>query len=153
MYTGLLHTHSILRWIVLFLAVWVVVKYLIGWLGKNNFTRADDKLGLFFIIGMHSQLLIGLLLYFFFSPITKAFFEADGAMGIRELRYWGVEHILGMVVAIALTQVGRTMSKRSLSHELKFKRGFIFYGLALFIMLLMIPWPWMEVIGRPFLRF
>lgn len=153
MYTGLLHTHGLLRWIVLFLAVWVVVRYLIGWLGKQNFTHADNKAGLFFILGMHSQLLLGLLLYFFFSPLSKAFFETEGAMGIRELRYWGVEHILGMVVSIALAQVGRTMSKRSLSHELKFKRGFIFYGLSLFIMLLMIPWPWMEGIGRPFFRF
>ena len=149
MYAGLLHTHSFLRWIVLLLAVYAVIRYMMGWFGKKNYTRADDSVGLFFVASMHTQLLIGLLLYFFFSPITKiAMNDMAFAMKDPVLRFWGVEHIMGMIVAVILAQVGRTMSKRSLSHELKFKRGAIFYLLSLLVILAMIPWPWMESVGR-----
>jgi len=149
MYSGLLHTHNFMRWVVLALAIYAGVRYLIGWQQNKNFTRGDDSVGLMFIAAMHTQLLIGLVLYFFLSPITKAFFESEGAMGDRVLRFWGVEHILAMVVAVALAQVGRTLSKKSQVHRLKFKRGAIFYLLALLIMLAMIPWPFLEDIGRP----
>ena len=149
MYSGFLHLHNALRWVVLILAIVALVRYHAGWFGKKNFTRTDDKIGLFFVAAMHTQLLIGLVLYFFLSPWTTRFFSENGAMGDRVLRFWGVEHILSMVIAVALVQVGRTMSKRSQSHELKFKRGAIFYGLALLIMLAMIPWPWMAEVGRP----
>ena len=149
MYSGLLHTHNALRWVILILAVVALVRYLAGWFGKKNFTRTDDKIGLFFVVSVHTQLLIGLVLYFFLSPYTKLFFDTEGAMGMRDLRFWGVEHIVSMVIAVALVQVGRTMSKRSQTHELKFKRAAIFYGIALLVMLMMIPWPWMAEIGRP----
>jgi len=149
MYSGLLHTHSFLRWVVLILALVAVVTYFMGWLGKKNYTRRDDSIGLFFVASMHTQLLIGLLLYFVFSPITKvAMSDMGAAMKDPVLRYWSVEHITGMVVAVILAQMGRTMSKRSLSHENKFKRGAIFYLLSLLVILAMIPWPWMANIGR-----
>jgi hypothetical protein len=150
MYNGLLHTHNFMRWVVLVLAVYAGVRYLIGWLQKKNFTRRDDSAGLMFIAAMHTQLVIGLALYFFFSPFTKMFFEAEGAMGDRVLRFWGVEHILSMVIAVVFAQMGRTLSKRSQVHQVKFKRGAIFYLLALLVMLAMIPWPFMaEGIRRP----
>ena len=149
MYSGLLHTHNFMRWVVLALAIYAGVRYLIGWQQNKNFTRADDSVGLMFVAAIHTQFVIGLVLYFFLSPFTKMFFETEGAMGDRVLRYWGVEHIVTMVIAVALAQVGRTMSKRSQVHRLKFKRGAIFYLLALLVMLAAIPWPFLKDVGRP----
>jgi hypothetical protein len=59
--------HSYIRWIVLILAIVVIVKYLIGWLQKKSFTQTDNRLGLFLIITIDIQLLLGLSLYFFYQ--------------------------------------------------------------------------------------
>jgi hypothetical protein len=41
-----LQLHSIWRWVLLVAAAIVVLKSLIGWLGKRPFTKLDDQLGL-----------------------------------------------------------------------------------------------------------
>ena len=64
MYTGLLHSHSILRYIALILLIAVVVKSLIGWQSRQPFGKTDDRLSLFLFISVHLQLVLGLLLYF-----------------------------------------------------------------------------------------
>jgi hypothetical protein len=72
MYTAVLALHSWLRWVVLLLGILAVVRGIAGASGRRRWTPADERAGLFFTIALDVQLLIGLLLYFVFSPITRA---------------------------------------------------------------------------------
>jgi len=134
MYKILIQAHAYNRYIVLILLVAVIIKALSGWLGKKPFDNTDNKMSLFLFIFTHIQLLLGLLLYFV-SPAVQ--FGAD-TMKVKEIRYWTVEHIFGMLVAIVLITIARTTMKKMPSAEAKHKRLFIFNLIALVIIIAVI---------------
>ncbi|WP_020403207.1 hypothetical protein [Gracilimonas tropica] len=141
MYTGLLHAHSGLRWILLVLIVWALVKAISGWTGQKEYQKSDRLSALFAMIFTHIQLLIGLVLYFI-SP--KVSFES-GVMESSVLRFYTVEHISMMIIAIALITFGFSSAKRMEASLDKHKRLAVTYGIGLLIMLASIPWPFREL--------
>ncbi len=141
MYTGFLHLHDTLRWLLLIVIAITVVKYLIGWLGKKPWTKIDNVLGIVFTSLMDLQLLTGLVLYFFLSPVTKlALSDFGAAMKDAGLRFYAVEHISMMVIAVVLVHVGRAKSKKAKTDLSKFKTASIFFLIALALILAAIPW-------------
>ena len=68
------------------------------------------------------------------------------------LRFWAIEHLLGMVVAVALGHVGRVRIRKTADGARRHKLAAIFFGLALLAMLVSIPWPGMRA-ARPLFRF
>ncbi|MDH4059147.1 MAG: cytochrome B [Cyclobacteriaceae bacterium] len=134
MYTGLLHTHSLLRYFVLIMLVLVVVTSLQKWLGKKPYSGLDDKLGLYLFIFTHFQLLVGLILYFK-SDLVQ--FNSS-TMKSADLRYWAVEHITMMLIAIVLITMARITSKKLSDPVAKHRRMFVFNALALVLILVSI---------------
>ncbi len=148
MYGFLLGFHNFFRWVVLLLAAFALVRTYSGWLGKRSWMPADRNAGLFFRIGMDIQFLIGLLLYFFFSPITRAAFaNFRAAMGSRELAFFVIEHGVTMLIAVILVHVGSAFSRRANGDNAKHRSAAVFFSLAALAVLIAIPW-W-----RPLLRF
>lgn len=140
-YEILLYTHSWLRWAVLILALWVIFRSFSGWFGRKKYLAGDNKAAVFFVASMHLQLVIGLLLYFVFSPIVQTAFQDFGAaMKNSAVRYWAVEHIFVMVLAVVLVQVGRIISKKSKTDRQKHKQMAVYSLIALVLMLSRIPW-------------
>ncbi|WP_448528979.1 hypothetical protein [Raineya sp.] len=143
MYNFTLFLHSWSRWLVLILAVIAIFKAMAGWLGKQPFSKQDNILGASFVGSMHLQLLLGLILYFFLSPMGL---NAIQTVGMKEVmksplyRYWAVEHLTTMLLAVILAQVGRIQSKKASTDLLKHKKAFIFYTIALVLVLSRVPW-------------
>lgn len=129
MYTGLLHSHSGLRYIVLALLLLVVLKTTLGFLGNKPFQAVDKKLSLALLISTHLQLMLGLILYFVSSKVQ---FNED-TMKDSTLRYWAVEHLIGMVLAVTLITIAYSTAKRMSEDLAKHKRLAIFNALALLI--------------------
>ena len=141
MYTEILFTHNIFRWLVLLALVVSVVMAFSGWFGKREWRKSDNASGLILVILIDLQFLIGVVLYFFLSPITKAAINDFGtAMKNADLRFYAVEHIMMMVIALVLVHVGRSRSKRSKSMVKQHRSAVIFYPLALLVILAAIPW-------------
>ncbi len=142
-YSIILFLHSWLRWVVLILALVAIVKSLSGWLGNKPFTKSENGIGGAFVGTMHLQLVLGLLLYFVFSAYG---FKAISAAGMGEVmkdstaRFWGVEHIFMMILAVVFAQIGRSRSKRAVSDMQKHKSAAIFFIIALLLVLSRIPW-------------
>lgn len=134
MYPGLLHTHSLLRYFVLAALLIVIVRALIGLVNKQAFGKWDNKFSLYLLIFTHLQVVAGLILYIV-SPWVK--FGAQ-TMSDKLTRYWTVEHIFSMLIAVALITIARTTSKRMTSDIAKHKRLFIFNLIALIIILVVI---------------
>lgn len=153
MYSATLMVHSYLRWLVLAFAILAVMRAIAGWHGKGLFTPADDRAGRAFTVLVDIQLLVGLLLYVALSPITRSTMTNMGAaMRDSVLRFWAVEHIFGMLVAVALAHIGRAKVRRLIDSTSRHKTAAIYYGLALLVILLTIPWPFMPA-ARPLFRF
>lgn len=134
MYSFLLHFHSGLRWLVLVAAVVAVVKSLIGLFGGSEYTKFDKILAVSFVGMMHLQLLIGLILYFIYSPFVTY------NMSDPIQRFWSVEHLALMLFSVIAAQLGRSISKKAQDAQVKFRFQSIFFGISLVLMLLGIPW-------------
>ena len=151
MYPLAILLHSWLRWVILVLGIIVVVRAIGGRNGRP-WVRTDDTIGKWFGMMLDIQFVIGLLLYVWLSPITQAAFaDFGGAMRNAGLRFWAVEHVIGMVIALALAHVGRTKIRKATTDRRRHSLAAIFYGIALIIMLASIPWPGMPA-GRPLFR-
>lgn len=151
MYTGLVHLHSLLRWIIIILIVVALVRHLMGMTGNKPFTSGDKKTGLFLMISAHTQFLVGLILWFIGPWGFKLLQNIGFAAAMKEpvARFWIMEHNVGMLIAIALITVGRGVSKKNLSDASKHKRSFWFYLIALIVILASVPWPGRVGVGRP----
>ena len=133
--------HNTLRWLILLSIAVTIFKYLTGWLGKQPWKKIDNILGIVFTSLMDLQLLIGLSLYFFLSPVTKmAMSDFGAAMKDDTLRFYAVEHISIMVIAVTLVLVGRAKSKKAKTDVDKFRIASIFFLAALVLILAGIPW-------------
>lgn len=137
MLTGLKHLHSLNRYIILVLLLVVIYKSFTGWKKKKAYTPLDDKLNLFTFIFSHLQLTVGFVLYFI-SPWVQF---NEFTMGNKILRFFTVEHIFGMLIAIALITIARIKLKKVTDDTLKHKKTFIYYLIALIIIFITIPWP------------
>ena len=135
MYSGLVHAHSGLRWIALILLLAAVAVSISKWQGNSGYTEGNRKLYLFTLIAVHTQLLIGLVLYFI-SPKVNF-----GLISEKLYRFYTVEHTAGMLIAIVLITIGYSRSKRATDTVTKQRLIGIFYGLGLLLILASIPWP------------
>ena len=148
MYSATLVLHSLLRWIVLATGLAAAGRGIAGW-GGRPWTAADSRAGMAFVTALDLQLLLGLLLYVVLSPnVSIAFSNIGAAMKDPVLRFFLVEHMVGMIIAIALAHVGRARTKKAVSDGAKHRAAAIFFGLSLVVLLLSIPWPFMPA-GRP----
>jgi len=139
MTTGLVHLHNLLRWVVLIALFWAIIKLFI----QQDALKVSKVL----LISAHSTLVLGLYQYFFgdwgFKLIQAAGMKV--AMASSAIRFWAVEHIFSMLIAIILITIG----------HIKYKKGgapkttLILYILALLLIVAAIPWPFRAEIGRP----
>lgn len=138
MYNFLLSTHSYMRWLVLVAAVLAIA---IPFFNKT--LSGKSKLpGLALMIACDLQLLLGLTLYFIYSPLgMKAFESGMGTvMKTAMMRKIAVEHFILMLVAIALVHIGYSKIKRATEASQVSKTSLVFFGIALVLMLAGIPW-------------
>lgn len=140
MYEFIQKFHSGWAYIALLLLVVAVVNSFIGTVSKKEFTAKDRKIAILGLIGTHTQLLIGLIL-FFVSPNGLNMIRAVGMGGLTtESRLLAVEHPLINIIAITLITIGWSKHKKLTTSESKFKTFSIFYGLGLLLILSRIPW-------------
>lgn len=150
----MLHLHSIVRYLVLLFAVWAIIKMASGMNGGKTFTKSDKRPAMLFLIIMDIQLLIGMYLYFFgawgIELIQKSTSMGD-LMKNTVARFFAVEHIAGMIIALILVHIGYATIKKPISDKKKFKNAFWYFLIALIVILISIPWPFREAIGRGWL--
>ncbi len=139
MESGLLHLHNFLRWVILFFLLLSIVQAF----GKKAGLK---KTSLWLLIASHITLLIGLYQYF-----TGAFgyklIQSNGFSAVMKdsaLRFWAVEHISTMIIAIILITIARGKSKSA-----AYGAASWLYLIALFLILAGVPWPFREGIARP----
>ncbi len=145
MYTGLKHFHSFFAYFVLLLIAAAVVFALLNRNGKQPFTGTGRKLALFGLIAAHVQLLFGLVLYFV-SPLGIGNFSGEN-MGNSTARLYMLEHPLTMIIAIVLVTIGWSKAKKAADDGKKYGTVALWYGIALVLMLVRIPWAVWPVAG------
>jgi hypothetical protein len=145
MYNGLLHLHSVLRWIILILLLVAIYK---SYADKNKpFTSGHRKTGLFLMISADLMLLVGLYQWFVGDWGLKSI-QTNGMGNVMKsplLRFYAIEHLTGMLIAIILIHIGYAHAKKNIPDNIKHRRTLLYYVLALLIILISIPWPFRMV--------
>jgi hypothetical protein len=139
MYNGLLHLHNLLRWVILLLLLVAIFQ---------SFSKAAGlrKTSLFLLISAHTQFLIGLYQWFV-GGFGYNLIKSNGfgeVMKNSVQRFWAVEHITGMLIAIILITIARGKVKIG-----GYKAASWLYVVALILILASVPWPFREGIARP----
>jgi hypothetical protein len=141
MYSLLIFIHSWLRWILLLLGLFVIIRSYAGWFGKKNYLKSDRSISLVLISLFHTQLILGLLLYFFYSPVVHSAFQNFGAaMKDSQLRYWAVEHLFIMIFSVIIAQFGHIRIKKTHAALSKHRNAAIYYTMAFILIVSRIPW-------------
>jgi hypothetical protein len=146
LYNAMLHAHSVGRWIVLLLLVFAILNSLIA--GRRPFIRTDARLGLLLTIFADLMLLIGAYLWYaghWGYQAIKAKASFSEVMKDPVVRFYAVEHLTGMIIAIILIHIGKAQGRKAMSDKSKHRRTMIFYFLALLIILASIPWPFRAI--------
>jgi ABC-type branched-subunit amino acid transport system permease subunit len=135
----LTHAHSSLRWVAIILLLLAIVNAFTA----KTYEKKHKMINLFAMVTLHTQLLIGLAQYFFTSK--KVFFgknwmkEADGMY-----RFFGMEHLIGMLAAIVVITIGRKIAEKQESDLAKHKKIRMYYVIGFILILAFIPWPFRE---------
>lgn len=141
MYPLVLGLHNVVRWVVIALGVWAVMLAWRGWLARRTWREQESRAARLFVTALDVQLLLGLLLYAFFSPLTRrGFSDPMAAMREAPVRYFLVEHTVVMLTAIVLAHVGWSRVKRAGSDSQRFQQAALWLGVALAAVVGFVPW-------------
>ncbi len=133
MYYAVLVVHSLLRWAVLVLGVLAVAAAF-----RDGGTAKRRVLP--FVVALDLQLLVGLTLYLFLSPLTRNLGDGNPA-----LRWYRIEHPALGVLATGLAHAGNVLAKRPARERQVL--GAVLLLASMGLILVLIPW------SRPFFRF
>jgi hypothetical protein len=151
MYTVALFIHSWFRYLVLACGIWLLIASARAMRAGGEWLPKHERLQLGFVALLDTQLLLGLSLYFILSPISAAAMSnLAAAMKDAQLRFFGVEHIATMLIAIVVAHVGRARAKRKQARA-RYRTTLITQIAWLILTLAAIPWPGLDV-ARPMLR-
>jgi len=152
MYYALLTLHSLVRWLVLISLLVAIIRAYRGWLGRKPFLKADNTSRMVAVTIAHVQLVLGIWLYVI-SPTVRYFMNYfKQAVHQREIRFFGMEHITMMVVAITILTIGSAKVKRKTTDQQRFKTMAIWFTIALLIIFSSIPWHFSPFTSRPYFR-
>jgi len=152
MYSSALWLHSWLRWAVLLAGVVVWFRAISGKTARRPWTPQDELWGLLLTISVDLQFLVGVALYALFSPIVRqGLRNFSVAMQINVVRFFTIEHVIGMIAGIALVHIARVKIRKAADAERKHRIAMVWYGIALILMIVSIPWPGLPV-SRPWVR-
>lgn len=152
MYPHLLATHNLLRWVFLVFILISLVQAYSGWLGNRPYTKIANLFKTLTVSTIHLQLIIGVILYFV-SPLVAEFLgNMGGSMKNKDLRFFGMEHAVMMLLAVVCVTIGSAKSKRQPNDAAKYKTIAIWFTIALVLILVAVPSEFSPMNIRPNFR-
>ncbi len=112
----ILMTHSGWRYVVLILLIFTLAKMLVGWLGKQQWSKFDTRLLVALRTAVYFQVILGALLY-----ILEQYWT--------EMRFTG-EHVIVMLLAVGGVEFAAARARKAADDTSKFKFATIGLGIA-----------------------
>lgn len=152
MYQTLLFLHNLTRWLVLLGLFYALFRAYKGYVSNAVFSKTDNAVRHWTATIAHTQLLIGMILYFH-SPVVKYFMKnSKEAIHDVDVGFFGWIHGLLMLTAIVLLTIGSAKAKRQPVDREKYKTMLTWFSIALILIIIAIPWPFSPLACRPYFR-
>lgn len=143
---ALLASHSGMRYLIIILMLMAIFFAYQTSKGKRPFIGNTKKTGMFTMILIDIQLLMGLVLYFFFLAGQTNFKlgKLKDQLEVSMFRSIAVDHFIGMLIAVVLVHMGYAKAKKAMNDPEAGRKQFLFYLIAFIIIMLVIPWPFLH---------
>ena len=144
--------HNLMRWVVVVFAILAVVRAFRGWFRGLAWEKSDDRAGILYTSFLDTQFLLGLILYFLFSQWPAQLF-ANFSAGMKNpvVAFFGLEHVIPMILAIVAAHMGRALSRKAADAMVKHRTAAVWFSISVVLILIAIPWPFLAY-GRPVFR-
>jgi hypothetical protein len=141
MYPIVIQIHQYISWLILAVALFAVIRSWSGMIFRKQWTSTDKTTGMLFTLFIDLQLVFGIILYAALSPVTKqAFSDFSAVMKEPSVRFFALEHILVMLLALLLIHVGRSKARKAQFAAYKHRISAFYYSIATALILFRIPW-------------
>ena len=138
MYSIVKNSHSFIAFLSLIFLIISTIYAFYGYKAKIKYTKKSKIVFTIGLITMHTQFLIGVLLYLL-SPLGISNFSKE-MMKNSFSRFYALEHPTIMLLALILITIGFSKSKRNMDNNIKFKLIAIFYSIGLILIMTRTPW-------------
>jgi hypothetical protein len=128
--TLLKSVHTFISITFLLIAVWLIVRSVRGYRKKLTFTHLDTLLSYGFIIALYLQLIFGLIIFASPNPADN-YSNIDGALKMVSRRFWPVEHIVFMLFALFIANIGLIFSNQAKESREKYRKILVYYSIAI----------------------
>lgn len=126
--------HTIISMTFMIIAIAIVIRSVRGIKQNKEYTSLDKFLSYAFIVNLYLQLILGL---FLFSNMGSSFgydyLSADGSMKVASKRLWPVEHMVLMLFALFIANLGLIVSIKSSDKKEKHKKVMIYYLISILL--------------------
>jgi hypothetical protein len=147
MYSVLLATHNVVRWLVLAVGLYALVRVWRGWMTRAVWTDREAGLLKSFPAVASLQFVLGIVLYILSPLVRQGWGDFGAAMRDATVRKFVVEHPIMMIAFVALVHIGAARVRKATSDSGRFQTATIFWGIAFLVVLGFMPW------NRPVLPF
>ncbi|MDA3953945.1 MAG: hypothetical protein PF485_09875 [Bacteroidales bacterium] len=126
--------HYIISTTFLIIAIALIYRSVIGIIREYDYTFFDKILSSSFIINLYFQLIFGLILFSNLgSSLGYDYVSADGTVSAVTKRFWPIEHIVLMIFALLIANLGFIFSNKSKESKAKHKKVLIYYSLSILL--------------------
>ena len=124
--------HTVISGTFAIVAVWLIFRSVRGIIKGTAYVDLDKYLSYGFIITLYLQLIFGLILFANPTDITgSGNAGVEGALKMASKRFWPIEHIVLMLFALLIANLGLIFSSQNSIDKEKHKKVLIYYMIAL----------------------
>lgn len=117
----------------LIIAIWLLTRSYFGIVRGASYKMIDKVLSFAFIVNMYLQLIIGLIMFSNISTFNRLNNNAELVQDMASKRFWPVEHIVLMIFALFIANLGLIFSIKSKEDKMKFKKILTYYSLSILL--------------------
>lgn len=129
--------HSIISVTLLLISFWVIMRSVQGVIKNKAYKKLDKFLSFAFIVNLYLQLIFGLILFSNLgSSSANGYLGRDLASDMVSKRLWPIEHIVLMLFALFIANLGLIISIKSNVDRDKHQKILIYYMVSLFMIAL-----------------
>jgi len=131
-YSIIKHVHTVISGAFMIFAVWLIIRSVQGIIKNRAYTGLDKFISYGFIINLYLQLVFGLILFSNHnSSVDDNFSNAEGALKLASNRFWPIEHIVLMLFALFIANLGLILTNQSQSDKEKHKKILTYYVVSI----------------------
>ena len=131
------HVHTFISVTFLIVAIWLFFRALKGFFRDLVYATLDKILSYVFIVNLYLQLIFGFFLFANPATVTgQVMASQDVTMKLASRRFWPVEHIVLMLFALFIANLGLILSSTTSVSREKYRKTLIYYAIAIILIVL-----------------